>query len=61
MPVWLITIFAIIFLIIGIISFRNKTKAGEDVWTFSYIGWFVLCFACVLYIITTFLLLGGIE
>ncbi len=61
MPIWFSFILTIIFLSAGILSFRKKVKTGKYTWTFAYITLFILCVACILYIIATFLLLGGIE
>lgn len=61
MSVGLSAILAVAFLTLGIISFQNRGKTRKPIWTLAYIVLFVLCVACILYIIAALFLLGGIE
>lgn len=61
MQIWLSAILAVIFLIAGIISFQNRRKTRKPIWTLAYIILFILCVACILYVIAALFLLGGIE
>lgn len=61
MSLWISSILAIIFLIAGIIASRKKIKTRKLVWMFTYTTLFILCFTCILYVIATLFLIGGIE
>lgn len=61
MSIGLSAVLAVIFLIVGIVSFRSKAKTEKKAWTFTYVISFALCIVCVFYIIAASLLLGGIK
>lgn len=61
MSVGFSAVLAVIFLIVGIVSFQNRAKTENKVWTVAYVISFALCIVCVFYIIAASLLLGGIK